>query len=178
MKLTPLNIKTQEFTKSLRGYDIDEVKDYLEELSNEVESLMQENDELKEEIEILTKKLDEFAKIEKNLQNTLIKAQDSTSRTLESAKKQTGMMIKEAELKASQIIENAKQTADEIRDAVINLREEKNLFISRLRAIVNSQASLLEGKIQQADDEPEEQKKQGDKSQFNIDVDGIVDKLL
>lgn len=178
MKLTPINIKTQEFTKSLRGYDTEEVKAFLEKLSNEVESLMQENDELKEEVEFLNIKLEEFKKMEKNLQTTLIKAQDSTSRSLESTKKQTGMMIKEAELKASQIIENAKETADEIRDAVINLREEKDLIIARLRAIVNSQTSLLEGKIQQADDEPQDNKKQEDKSQFNIDVDGIVDKLL
>ena len=26
MTITPINIKTQEFTKSLRGYDADEVK--------------------------------------------------------------------------------------------------------------------------------------------------------
>ena len=178
MKLTPINIKTQEFKKSLRGYDTEEVKAFLEKLSNEVESLMQENDELKEEVGFLNIRLEEFKKMEKNLQTTLIKAQDSTSRSLESTKKQTGMLIKEAELKASQIIEKAKETADEIRDAVINLREEKDLIIARLRAIVSSQTSLLEGKIQQADDETEETKKQEDKSQFNIDVDGIVDKLL
>ena len=178
MKLTPINIKTQEFKKSLRGYDTEEVKAFLEKLSNEVESLMQENDELKEEVGYLNIRLEEFKKMEKNLQTTLIKAQDSTSRSLESTKKQTGMLIKEAELKASQIIEKAKETADEIRDAVINLREEKDLIIARLKAIVRSQTSLLEGKIQQADDEPEETKKQEDKGQFNIDVDGIVDKLL
>ena len=133
MKLTPINIKTQEFTKSLRGYDTDEVKFYLEELAVEVEKLMNENETLLDVIEELKTSLGEYKKIEKELQTTLLNLQDSSARSIETAKKQAVMMIKEAESEAAGIIDKAKKNANEIRDAVINLREEKNLIISKLK---------------------------------------------
>ena len=87
-------------------------------------------------------------------------------------------MIKEAEIKASQLIENARENANEIRNAVSLLKEEKDLIIARLRAIVNSQANLLEGKVKEAGDEPAESKKQGASEKVDVDVDDIVDKLI
>jgi cell division initiation protein len=178
MKLSPLLIKKQEFSKSVRGFNPEEVQTFLDKLSSEVDSLLRENEELKMEVGELHEKVVEFQKIEKNLQDTLIKAQESTSKTLESAKKQTGLMIKEAEIKASQLIENARENANEIRNAVSTLKEEKDLIIARLRAIVNSQANLLEGKVKEAGEESSESKKQGSSEKVDVDVDDIVDKLL
>ncbi|MCH7774472.1 MAG: DivIVA domain-containing protein [Bacteroidetes bacterium] len=181
MKLTPINIKTQEFTKSLRGYDADEVKAFLEKLAAEVEDLMNENETLIDEIEELKTRLDEYKKIEKDLQTTLLNAQNSSTKSFEVTKKQTSMMLKEAELKAARIIEKAKENANEIRNAVINLREEKDLIISKLKAIVNTQSTLLEGKVKKIDEvqqELEKTKQQQPKDDLDVDVDDIVNKLL
>lgn len=181
MKITPINIKTQEFTKSLRGYDADEVKAFLEKLAVGVENLMNDNDTLIDGIEELKTSLNEYKKIEKDLQTKLLSAQDSSTKSIEAAKKQTGMMLKEAELKAARIIEKAKENANEIRNAVINLREEKNLIISKLKAIVNTQSTLLEGKVKKIDEaqqEPEKTKQQQPKGDLDVDVDDIVNKLL
>jgi len=178
MKLTPLLIKKQEFSKSMRGFNVEEVQAFLDKLSVEVENLLRENEELKAEVENLREKVADFQKIEKNLQDTLIKAQDSSSKALESTKKQTSLMIKEAEIKASQLIENAKESANDIRNAVMTLREEKDLIIARLKAIVNSQSNLLEGKVRDAGEEPVKSKKQDASDKVDIDVNDIVDKLL
>ena len=91
MKVSPLSIKKQEFNKSLRGYDKEEVQAYLEKLSDEFEMIQKENDSLKKELENANEKLAEFRKIEKNLQNTLLKAQESSSKSIESTKKQAGL---------------------------------------------------------------------------------------
>lgn len=181
MKITPINIKTQSFTRSLRGYDAEEVKAFLEKLAVDVEELMNENETLIDEINELKTSLDGYKKIEKDLQTKLLKAQDSSTKSIEAAKNQTGMMLKEAELIAADIIEKAKQNANEIRDAVINLREEKDLIISKLKAIVNTQSTLLEGKVKKIDkgqQEPEKTKQQQLKDDFDVDVDDIVNKLL
>jgi hypothetical protein len=90
-------------------------------------------------------------------------------------------MIKEAESEAAGIIDKAKKNANEIRDAVINLREEKNLIISKLKAIVNTQSTLLEGKVKKidgAEQELEKTKQQRPKDDLDVDVDDIVNKLL
>jgi cell division initiation protein len=181
MRLSPVDIKTRQFAKSMRGFDADEVKDFLEKIAAEVEELVNENDSLKEEVDELKASINDFRSKEEDLQNALHKAQDSSEKSIDSTRKQANLMIKEAELKASKIVDKAKENANEIRNAVINLREEKDLIISKLKAIINSQSNLLEGKVKPADEEPQELKKpnaQNSKDDFDVDVDDIVNKLL
>jgi cell division initiation protein len=178
MKISPLSIKKQEFNKAMRGYDKDEVQAFLDKLADEFEALHKENDSLKKELEESTVKLAEFRRIEKNLQDTLLKAQESSSKSMESTKKQSNLMIKEAEIKASQILEKAKENANEIRNAVINLREEKNLIIANLKAIINSQAHLLELKVETAGEDVFETGQIEQARKIDINVDEIVNKLL
>ncbi len=177
MKVSPITIKKQEFNKSLRGYDKDEVQAFLDKLADEFEILQKENDALKRELEEATAKLSEFRRIEKNLQDTLLKAQESSSKSIESTKKQAGLMIKEAEIKASQILEKARENANEIRNAVISLREEKDLIVANLKSIVDSQSHLLESKFGVSGEEIETSKLE-EKKKVDINVDEIVNKLL
>lgn len=180
MKHTPYSIKNQEFNKSVRGFDKDEVQAFLEKLADEFERLQNDNERLSKKNEDLKAQIEEFRKIEKNLQNTLLNAQESSSKAVESAKKQTQLILKEGELKAVQIVENAKTEAENIRNSVLKLKEEKNLLIARLKAMVASQTSLLDINLQEQteqnsnDAEPKVKKKE----QSEINVDDILEKLL
>lgn len=178
MKFSPISIKKQEFSKKFRGYDQEEVQAFLEKLSDEFETLVNEKDSLKKELDEVKEKLSDFKKIEKTLQDTLIKTQESSSKAIESTKKQTILMIKEAEIKASQIIEKARAGANEIRNAVINLREERNLILAKLKAIINSQAHLLEMKVEDAGEEKVEAKPLGQSKSVDIDVNDILNKII
>lgn len=178
MKISPASIKLQEFAKKMRGYDPEEVQAFLEKLADDIDELLKENEELNQQVETLSSSLSEFKKIEKNLQDTLLKAQESSTKALESTKKQSSLIMKEAELKSSQIIEKARESANEIRSAVINLREERDLIVAKLKAIVNSQAHLLEIKVEEAGEEKPVQKKQESTQKLDIDLDDIIDKIL
>lgn len=178
MKLSPLFIKKQEFQKSMRGYNVEEVQAFLDKISSEVEDLINQNNQLENEVEKLSSELDEFHKIEKKLQDTIIKTQETSAQTLESAKRQSELILKEAEVKASQKIQNAEEKVNLMHNTVMNLREEKDLIIARLRAIVGTQSNLLEGKVKDAGEEPKKPKAQDEAEKLDIDVDGIVDKLL
>ncbi len=178
MKFSPLNIKKQEFSRTVRGYDKDEVQAFLDKLADEFEALQKENDSLKKELEEAKTKVSEFRKIEKNLQDTLLKAQESSSKSIESTKKQANLMLKEAEIKASQILEKARENANEIRNAVVNLREERDLIVSNLKAIINSQSRLLEMKVEDAGEEIAEVKVPEQAAKIDLNIDEIVNKLL
>ncbi|HEX9739755.1 MAG TPA: DivIVA domain-containing protein [Ignavibacteriaceae bacterium] len=177
MKLSPHDIKNQEFKKSVRGFDKEEVAAFLEKLADNIFELLQENETLKADLQKANEKLSEFKKIEKNIQDTIAKANEASSRTIESAKKQAKLLIQETELKAQQIIVKAKENANELRNAIIQLREEKLAIVSKLKAVINSQAHLLEMKVENAAREDEPVKKIEKSSKFNIDVDDIADKL-
>jgi len=162
----------------MRGFDPDEVQNFLESLADEVQKINEENESLKSEVEALTEQINEYKKIEKNLQDTLLKAQENSTKSLEAAKKQTSLMLKEAELKAAQIIEKARENTNDIRNAVVNLREEKDLIIAKLKAIVNSQANLLELKVERAGEEKSSGKKAEDSNKMDIDLNDILNKIL
>jgi hypothetical protein len=65
-----------------------------------------------------------------------------------------------------------------MRNAVIRLREEKNLIVAKLKAIVNSQSQLLDIKIEQAGTEREPLKPIEKPRRVDVDVEEIVNKLL
>lgn len=178
MKVSPLNIKKQEFNKVIRGYDKEEVQAFLDKLADEFEIIQRENESLKKQLEESNEKLSEFRKIEKNLQNTLLKAQESSSKSIESTRKQAGLIVKEAEIKASQMIEKARENANEIRNAVIHLREEKDMIIAKLKAIVNTQSKLLEMNLRNAGDETSQTAGPAEIKKIEIDINEIVNKLL
>ncbi len=178
MRLSAVSIKHQEFNKVFRGFDAEEVQAFLEKIADDYEELQTENETLKKQIEEAEEQLVEFRRIEKNLQETLLKAQENSAKSIESSKKQTNLMLKEAEIKAQQIIEKAKEYANEVRSSIINLREERDLIIAKLRAIVNSQANLLEMKVEKAGDEPVAEKKTETPKKHQINIDQVIEKLL
>lgn len=177
MRISPLNIKKQEFNKSFRGYDKDEVHDFLDKLAGEYEEVVRENEQFRKELEETRIQLAEFKRIEKNLQETLLRAQESSFKSVESAKKQTALMVKEAEIKSEQMIEKARAEAEQIRGSLVKLKEERGLIIAKLKSIIASQSTLLEmsfNKKEKSTEVPNEEAT-GD---FKIDINDIVDKLL
>lgn len=175
--ISPLSIKKQEFNIGFRGFDKEEVQAFLEKLADDFEELQIENESIKRQLDDANIRLSEFSRIEKSLQNTLLKAQESSTRTVESTKKQTSLMVKEAEIKASQIIEKAKNYAEEIRNSVINLKEEKDLIVVKLKAIINSQARLLDMRVADAGEKVVSAKEIENPEKLDIDIEKIVDKL-
>ena len=178
MKLSPLMIKKQEFEKSMRGYNVEEVQQFLNKISSEMEELIGKNEELEDEVKKLKLQIEKLQKSEKELRDNIQKTKETSAQALESAKKQSALIIKEAEVKASQMIQHAEEKVNALQNAVMILREEKDLIIARLRAIVSTQSNLLEGKVKDAGEEPKKPKAQDKAEKLDIDLDGIVDKLL
>jgi cell division initiation protein len=178
MKISPQSLKKQEFNKSMRGYDKEEVHAFLDKLADEIDELQKEFEAIKNEQEAATAELNKLRVLEKHLNDTLENAQEAAAKNIDSAKRQASLMVKEAEIKAAQIIDNARQTSDEMRSAVINLREEKDLIVAKLKAMINTQAKLLEMKIEESDKEIPETKKSTQANKVDIDIDNIVNKLL
>lgn len=86
MRITPLNIKKQDFKKSFRGFNTEEVDLFLEKIANEFEKILTENDSIKKQLEDANLQLSEFKRIEKNLQDTLIRGKKTPLKHLNQPK--------------------------------------------------------------------------------------------
>lgn len=144
MKLTPMDINNKEFKKGLRGYNPDEVDEFLDEIVDNYEELFKENATLKEKINSMNEKVEHYAKIETTIQNTLLLAQNAADQAKKSAQK-------EAELVISNANEVAKKTLDKAQNAVVEVNEEyekvKQEFIkfrAKYRNFMNAQLETFD----------------------------------
>ena len=74
MKLTPMDINNKEFKRGLRGYNAEEVDEFLDEVVENYEEMYKENSNLKEKLANLNEKIEYYSKIETTIQNTLLLA--------------------------------------------------------------------------------------------------------
>jgi len=144
MKITPLDIKSREFSKSFRGYDAFEVDTFLDNLATEVEELVKENNTLKERTKNLEEKLGEYKKIENSFQEMLLTTQKSTEEIKKNAEKEAELVIREAEVRAEKILEETQQKLSELRKEIVDLKGTKQGYLIRLKSTLYAQQQLLE----------------------------------
>ena len=144
MKLTALEIKQQEFEKSLRGYDKDEVQAFLNLVSNEWEHLVAKNRELEDRIDELEEKLKHYERVEEALHETLQTAKESAEQKLTSARKDARNKIEKAEMEAESIIREATQQRQQVRQSIIRLLDRRKEIIGGIRSYLELAHESLE----------------------------------
>ena len=107
MKLTPMDISNKEFKKGFRGYDCDEVDEFINEIIENYEELYKENSRLKENLSRVNEKLEHYVKIENTIQNTLLLAQNAAEQAREASQKESDMILKNANDVAKKILDKA-----------------------------------------------------------------------
>ena len=144
MKITPLDIKKQEFETKFRGFEKTEVISFLEMISEEMENLLRENMELKEKLQRESDKLVSYTKIESALQSTLVATQESTEQMKAAAQEKADLVIREANIKADKIVESNYEKIAELRREFSEMRNQRAAFLVNFRSLLESQLKLLE----------------------------------
>jgi len=144
MRITPLDIKKQEFPTSLRGFDKREVISFLEMVSEEMEGLVRDNLELKEKLQRAADKLANYNKIESALQNTLVASQESAEQMKSVAEEKAELIIREANSQAEKIVDDAYEKLSELRREHISLKNQRAAFLANFRSLLESQLKLLD----------------------------------
>ncbi|MCA9730676.1 MAG: DivIVA domain-containing protein [Deferribacteres bacterium] len=143
MKLTPLDIKKQEFKKSIRGYDAVEVEAFLEVVADEFESVVREKTQLADEVLKLRTQLKDYRRVEDSLKDTLVSAQENLNSSRENSKREADLIIRDAELKAEKILAESRRNLEKIKNDIIIVRAQKESFARRLRHLLESQMELI-----------------------------------
>jgi cell division initiation protein len=143
LKLTPLDIKKQEFKRVMRGLDSEEVGAFLDMVADEFETLTRERNRLEDENLKLRTQLQDYQSVEKSLKQTLVTAQESVLHSRENSKREADMLVREAELQAEKIIEEAKLKLAKLKNELLVVRAQKDSFARRLRHLLESQLELI-----------------------------------
>ncbi|MDQ0493042.1 MULTISPECIES: DivIVA domain-containing protein [Paenibacillus] len=143
MPLTPLDIHNKEFARRLRGYDEDQVNEFLDQVIKDYEAVIRENKELSTELLNVQEKLDHFATIEDTLGKTIIVAQEAADEVRNNAKKESQLIVKEAEKNADRIVNEALAKSRKIALEVEELKKQASIYRARFRTLVEAQLDLL-----------------------------------
>ncbi len=156
MKITPQDIHNQEFKRSLRGYDMDEVDAFLQQIADELEVLTSENAELKDRVKELTLRMGEFEKKDELLEKTLLAAQQATEQMKEASRKEAEATSTAAKAEAVKIIERARLELITTDRKVQDMKRYHYEFIIEYKALLDRHYRLLSEMVDAAKAEREE----------------------
>ncbi|MGH4125700.1 MAG: DivIVA domain-containing protein [Clostridium sp.] len=145
MRLTSMDINNKEFKKSLRGYNADEVDEFLDKVAEEYEFMYKENSTLREKNSFLEEKLDHHVKIESTIQNTLVLAQNAAEQAKSSAQKESELIIRSANDSSQRMVDKAHEDILKINDEYDRTKQEFAKFRTKFRNFMNCQVEMFEG---------------------------------
>jgi len=144
MRITPLDVRKQEFRKAVRGFDCDEVRAFLSTLADEYETVLVDNKQIREMIMEQEDKIQEYQGMERNLRDTLMTAERVMQETRENASKKGDLIVKDAEMKARQVLEECRMRTEELRREIMTLRQEKESYLGRFKSLAAAQIKFVE----------------------------------
>ncbi len=144
MRITPLDVRKQEFRKAVRGYDADEVRGFLTTLAEEYEAVLVDNKTLREAIGKQEEKLKDYQQLETTLRDTLMTAQRVMADTKANAKQEAGLIVQEARQKAEAIMAECRARTEELRRDILMLRKEKETYLARFRSLAQAQLQFVD----------------------------------
>ncbi|GAK04630.1 cell division initiation protein DivIVA [Geomicrobium sp. JCM 19037] len=144
MALTPMDIHNKQFTKGFRGYDMDEVNEFLDQVIKDYETVIREKEELFTKVNELESRLDHFSNIEETLNKSILVAQESAEEVKRSAKKESQLIIKESEKNADRIINDALSKSRKIALELEELKKQAAVYRMRFKMLIEAQLELLD----------------------------------
>lgn len=144
MKISSIDIQRQKFQIKIKGYDQDEVQNFLQSVAETVEDLSRQNDLYKQQIDHLRESLNDYEERDHILKNTLVTAQKTSETMGLNAKKEAELIIKEAEFKAAKLMEHAHSQVLKIQKDMLDLRLQRKALQDKIQTSIHIMEKILE----------------------------------
>ena len=143
MALTPIDIHNKTFGNKWRGYDEDEVNEFLEQLMKDYENLLDTNRELERKLKETEDQVTHYNAIEDTLQKSILVAQEAAEDLRRNSMQESKLIIKEAEKNADRIVNEALSRSREISMEIDDLKKQSKVFRNRFRMLIEAQLDLV-----------------------------------
>ena len=142
--ITPLDIENKKFSKQMmNGYSVEEVDEFLDDLTVDYEKTYKQNTELKNRVDELELSLAHYKTIEGTLQSTLVMAQNTAEEVKEVARQQAEQIIKEAEGNARKSVDDLGQEILMKKKELEDIKKQFDVYKAKMESLLISQLELL-----------------------------------
>ena len=141
--LTPLDVRKQEFRKSLRGYEPNSVEDFRIRVADALERAIRDRQVLEERVSALTEQLRVFREREKAMNDALVAAQQLRHDTRDSAEREGQVIVREAQSEAKRLLDEAKAAQSAIEARMADAERQFQQYVGGFRALLERQVAEL-----------------------------------
>lgn len=144
----------EKFSRTLRGYDPEEVNTFLDKIINQVEIIIEDNknkdlkiaelEKIAGENKRLKEKLETYERMEETLNKAIIMAQRTSEQIKLNAHNESELLISDARQNANRIVNEALLRAEKTEREAQLLRRNLNIFKRRIRDVVEAQLEVVE----------------------------------
>ncbi len=144
MTLTPNDIRSFEFSNQMRGYDKEEVDNFLEKTAQEFELAKQDNVKMQIELDALRLQVTNLVQNEDIIKIAAIDARRNADQTINSAKKEAQSIIDKAKEELEKFAELKRKKIQEIELHIKKIEQNRKTYLTKLRTLVSSHLELVE----------------------------------
>jgi cell division initiation protein len=155
MPIRPIDVRRKEFKSSFRGYDANQVDDFLDAVADEFERNYTENQRMREEVSSLRDRLQQFEDLEGSIRDALVHAEQASNdlrraaaREAEgikqSAQREADFTIREAQSRSHQMLADSSARIERVQDSYDALHEAKRSFANEFRHLLKTYTDIME----------------------------------
>ena len=144
--MTPQEVSSRAFSKAtLGGYNLAQVDEFLDALTEDYTALYNENAILKGKLKVLSETVEEYRATDSAMRKALLAAQKMADDMVEEAKKKQAELVGEAEKTARQRVDELKRAITTEEYHLRRAQESTAIYVKKLRELHDFQMDFLSG---------------------------------
>lgn len=144
MTLMPEDIQSKQFHVRFRGFDVEEVDGFLEQVAENFLMLLEENKTLKLRIETMTQELAGFKEDETSFKNAILSAQKVVDEMKKKSRSDANRLMMQANAEATQLKDEANREIAALEARVDQLKGMQAKIMKDLRGVLNGYLEQLD----------------------------------
>ncbi len=144
MSMTPDDILQKEFETRFRGYDREEVEEFLEEVAQAMTEIIKERNELRDEIVALHAQVEQARAEGDEIRKAIAAAHKMSDDMKEQARKEADLIVEQAKMDAERIVADAHKEAVQLEERIRKLRMMQREAVERIRGSFESYLRMLD----------------------------------
>lgn len=153
--ITPMDIHNKTFSRGLRGYNEEEVNDFIRQLVTDYEQIYREHREMEEEMDQMKAKLANYEKISETMSQALQLAKDTSENVKKNAQRNAEILIANAHMESEKklqeanehrrkLIETINRTEGDMKNYIGKIKKDLSLALAAIEALETVEAPKVE----------------------------------
>lgn len=131
--ITPMDIHNKQFSRGLRGYNEEEVRDFLQQIVSDYEQIYREHREMEDELDQMKTKLANYEKISHTMTSALQLAKDAARNVTETAHRNADIMISNAKAEGENRLREALENRRLLNETISHTEGNMKTYICKIR---------------------------------------------